>query len=158
MRNGGLDQYQKKAGGPSGATEPALGRPKGVATVDFDREDYEGKRLIHISTIFGGAEPTTAQGERTKKENAMEQRTKRLRGLGHTVNMSSIDQYALAAPIAFTEVDLQGIRIPHEDPLVVSIRIGQCRMSRMLVDGGSGANIILGRLPKDADTSRRDSA
>ena len=142
MRKGGLDQYRKKAGGPSEATETPMGRPKGAAAVEFDGEDYEGERLIHVSTIFGGAEPTAAQDERARKENAMEQRAKRLKGLGHTVNMSSMDQYAPAAPIAFTEADLQGIRIPHEDPLVVSIRIGQCRMSRMLVDGGSGADII----------------
>lgn len=56
--------------------------------------------------------------------------------------MSSMDQYVSAAPIAFTEADLQGIQIPHKDPLVVSIRIEQCQMSRMFIDGGSGADII----------------
>ena len=60
MRKGGLDQYRKKAGGPGGPTEALMNRPKGAAVVEFDGEDYEGKRLIHISTIFGKAEPTTA--------------------------------------------------------------------------------------------------
>ena len=47
-----------------------------------------------------------------------------------------------SAPIIFTDEDLETIDIPHVDPLIIKLRIGNAIVSRVLVDGGSSTYII----------------
>ncbi|XP_021767539.1 uncharacterized protein LOC110731933 [Chenopodium quinoa] len=42
----------------------------------------------------------------------------------------------------FDEYDEKGIIYPHDDPLVVTMRIANWEVDRILIDGGSSANII----------------
>ena len=44
--------------------------------------------------------------------------------------------------IGFSEEDAQRIHHPHDDALVVSIRVEDYNMHRVLVDNGSSANIL----------------
>ncbi|XP_048498080.1 uncharacterized protein LOC125496617 [Beta vulgaris subsp. vulgaris] len=44
--------------------------------------------------------------------------------------------------VAFTSEDARGIIYPHDDPLVVSLQISTTMVYRVLVDGGSSANIL----------------
>ena len=44
--------------------------------------------------------------------------------------------------VAFTLDDIKGIIYPHDDPLVVSLQISTAMVHRILVDGGSSANIL----------------
>ena len=44
--------------------------------------------------------------------------------------------------VAFTLEDAKGIIYPHDDPLVVSLQISTAMVHRILVDGGSSANIL----------------
>ncbi|XP_062113990.1 uncharacterized protein LOC133825000 [Humulus lupulus] len=73
----------------------------------------------------------------------MEERVKRYKSLGHTVNLvTSEDRRYLASAITFTEDDLQGVHLPHDDPLVISLQVDHCQLGRVLVDGGSGVDIL----------------
>ncbi|KAL8531186.1 hypothetical protein ACS0TY_007985 [Phlomoides rotata] len=45
-------------------------------------------------------------------------------------------------PLTFTDDDLKGILMPHNDPLVISLNIMGTKVHRLLVDTGSYANII----------------
>ena len=45
-------------------------------------------------------------------------------------------------PIAFTDEDLEAFDLPHTDPLVIKLRIGDTIVSRVLVDRGSNSDII----------------
>ena len=45
-------------------------------------------------------------------------------------------------PIIFTEQDLEKIDLPHANPLVIKLRIGDNLVSRVLVDGGSNYDIL----------------
>lgn len=42
----------------------------------------------------------------------------------------------------FDEYDQKGIIYPHDDPLVLTMRIANWEVDRILIDGGSSANII----------------
>ncbi|XP_062118667.1 uncharacterized protein LOC133832323 [Humulus lupulus] len=73
----------------------------------------------------------------------MEEQVKRYRSLGHTVNLvTSEDRSYPASVIAFTDDDLQGVHLPHDNPLVISLQVDHCQLGRVLVDGGSGVDIL----------------
>ena len=44
--------------------------------------------------------------------------------------------------IEFSEEDARRLHYPHDDALVVSIRVGDYNMHRVLVDNGSSADIL----------------
>ncbi|GAV91157.1 hypothetical protein CFOL_v3_34556 [Cephalotus follicularis] len=44
--------------------------------------------------------------------------------------------------ISFSDDDLNGIKIPHEDPLVVTVQIANHLVKRVLVDNRSSTNIL----------------
>ena len=44
--------------------------------------------------------------------------------------------------IVFLERDGRGIRQPHEDPLVIMLKVEEFNIHRVLIDNGSSANII----------------
>ncbi|XP_062119048.1 uncharacterized protein LOC133832759 [Humulus lupulus] len=73
----------------------------------------------------------------------MEERVKRYKSLGHTVNLvTSEDKSYLASAITFTDDDLKGVHLPHDDPLIISLQAGHFQLGRVLIDGGSGVDIL----------------
>ena len=73
----------------------------------------------------------------------MEERVKRLRSLGHTVNyMSAQEEFYPATLIAFTEQDLQTVRLPHRHPLVVKLQLDRTILGRVLIDRGSSVEVL----------------
>ena len=66
-----------------------------------------------------------------------------MRSLGHTVNyVSAQEEFYLAIPIVFTEQDLQAVRLPHQDPLVVKLQVDKVILGRLLISGGSSAEVL----------------
>ena len=47
-----------------------------------------------------------------------------------------------SAPIFFTDEDLANINLPHVEPLVIKLRIGDAVVSRVLVNGGNSLDVI----------------
>ena len=45
--------------------------------------------------------------------------------------------------IIFSDQDLEMIKLPHADPLIIKLWIGDAMVSRVLVDGGSSSDILL---------------
>ncbi|XP_062118774.1 uncharacterized protein LOC133832448 [Humulus lupulus] len=73
----------------------------------------------------------------------MEERVKRYKSLGHMVNLiTSEDRSYPASAITFTDDDLKGVHLPHDDPLVISLQVDHCQLGRVLIDGGSGVDIL----------------
>ncbi|GAV64540.1 hypothetical protein CFOL_v3_08058, partial [Cephalotus follicularis] len=44
--------------------------------------------------------------------------------------------------ISFSEVDYEGVRLPHDDPVVVTLLVELFTMKRILIDSGSSADIL----------------
>ncbi|GAV75065.1 hypothetical protein CFOL_v3_18544, partial [Cephalotus follicularis] len=44
--------------------------------------------------------------------------------------------------ISFSEVDYEGVRLPHDDPVVVTLMVELFTMKRILVNSGSSADIL----------------
>ena len=81
--------------------------------------------------------------KKSKQKKRMEERVKRLRSLGHSVNYVSVqEEFYPAAPIAFTKQDLQTIRLPHQDLLVVKLQVDKAILGQVLIDGGSSAKVL----------------
>ena len=56
-------------------------------------------------------------------------------------------------PITFYDADTYAIHFPHNDALVITMLIGNCRMSKISVDCESNINILYkGTLDKMEDT------
>jgi len=47
-------------------------------------------------------------------------------------------------PITFSDADTHVILFPHNDALVVTMHIGNCRVSKIPIDVGSSVNILYG--------------
>ncbi|GAV72644.1 hypothetical protein CFOL_v3_16132, partial [Cephalotus follicularis] len=44
--------------------------------------------------------------------------------------------------ISFSKVDYEGVCLPHDDPVVVTLMVELFTMKRFLIDSGSSANIL----------------
>ncbi|GAV74963.1 LOW QUALITY PROTEIN: hypothetical protein CFOL_v3_18443, partial [Cephalotus follicularis] len=44
--------------------------------------------------------------------------------------------------ISFLEVDYEGVRLPHDDPVVVTLQVTLFTMKRILIDSGSSTDIL----------------
>ncbi|GAV76545.1 hypothetical protein CFOL_v3_20018, partial [Cephalotus follicularis] len=44
--------------------------------------------------------------------------------------------------ISFSEADYEGVRLPHDDPVVVTLLVELFTMKRILIDSGSSTNIL----------------
>ncbi|XP_062117115.1 uncharacterized protein LOC133830983 [Humulus lupulus] len=89
-------------------------------------------------------ELTEEHEQATKIPRRMEERVKRYRSLGHTVNLvTSEDRCYPASAITFTEDDLRGVHLPHDDNLFLLLQVDHFQLGTVLVDGGSGVDILL---------------
>ncbi|XP_070049135.1 uncharacterized protein [Nicotiana tomentosiformis] len=79
-----------------------------------------------INMIFGGNEISRVTFSAEKKTKVSITHSKRLR----------------EDDITFTEEDADGLLLPHNDALVISLNVVDFKIKRVLVDIGSSANII----------------
>ena len=47
-------------------------------------------------------------------------------------------------PITFSDADAHIVIFPHNDILIITMHIGNCRVSKILIDVGSSVNILYG--------------
>ena len=67
-----------------------------------------------VPIIAGLAIANAKKEKKSRQEKRTEERVKRLKALGHSVNyVSAQEEFYPVAPIAFTEQDLYTVRLPH---------------------------------------------
>ncbi|XP_062089284.1 uncharacterized protein LOC133795845 [Humulus lupulus] len=128
MRSGRLTQYIKEASrlgtsrhNPASASAPQASDPVHTAS------DSTQEPLKQVPMIHGIMELTEHQEHITKIHKRMEERVKRYKSLGHTVNLvTSEDRSYPASAITFTGDDLKGVHLPHDDPIVISLQVDHC--------------------------------
>ncbi|GAV69745.1 hypothetical protein CFOL_v3_13246, partial [Cephalotus follicularis] len=64
-----------------------------------------------------------------------EQQQQQPRGVIHTISGGE-------EVISFSEADYEGVRLPHDDPVVVTLLVEFFTMKRILIDNGSSADIL----------------
>ena len=91
-----------------------------------------------VPMIAGPTMISAEEGKKSRQGKRTNERVKCLRALEHTVNyVSAQEEFYLAAPIAFTKHDLYTVRLPH-----VKLQVDQAIFGRVLVDGGSSAEVL----------------
>ena len=96
-----------------------------------------------LSLITGPAMVSAEEEKKSIQEKRIDERVKCLRALGHTINyVSTQEKFYPDAPVAFTEHDLYTVRLPHHDPLLIRLQVDQAILGRLLVDGGSSAEVL----------------
>ena len=74
-----------------------------------------------------------------------EERSLRIKAIGRYVfgiSKEEIFKPKTSMPIVFTNKDVATIKLPHADPLVIKLRIGDAIVSRVLVDEGSSSDLF----------------
>uniref|UniRef100_A0A803LGI5 Gag-pol polyprotein n=1 Tax=Chenopodium quinoa TaxID=63459 RepID=A0A803LGI5_CHEQI len=95
-------------------------------------------RKITIEVITGG--PVHGGSVNGAKKSLSEYK--------HIVNALGIDERPRPnniPSVSFSEADAKGVVFPHDDPLVLILSISGCDVKRVLIDGGSSANILFAR-------------
>ncbi|KAK3013274.1 hypothetical protein RJ639_009595 [Escallonia herrerae] len=95
-----------------------------------DREENEGT----INTISGGI----AAGGSSGKARKAYAREVCVTSSPPNKKLKTIP----AATITFSDDDSEGIKTPHDDPLVITIKAGNFDVKRVLIDNGSSAEIL----------------
>lgn len=85
------------------------------------------RRVINV--IMGGLQ-TCKDSVRSIKEYERRTLTSQKWGTSSSIEAKKAENYE----ISFTEEDTTGLDKPHNDPLVVELRIGDCEVTRVLVD------------------------
>jgi hypothetical protein len=60
----------------------------------------------------------------------------------HLAPMYSVSRGDMEQVISFSDSDLRDVQLPHNDPLVVTLRIGNYDVQRVLIDQGSFAEVM----------------
>ncbi|XP_048496334.1 uncharacterized protein LOC125495609 [Beta vulgaris subsp. vulgaris] len=124
IKRGYFTQYQVRIDPKSPSGEEENGNRRSVKD-----------RINEIPVISGG--PTRGGSIHGAKARLKEAR--------HQVNYHNTGKCP-APPamtsVAFTSEDAKGTVYPHDDPLVVSLQISTAMVHRVLLDGGSSANIL----------------
>ncbi|GAV90757.1 hypothetical protein CFOL_v3_34161, partial [Cephalotus follicularis] len=92
---------------------------KGHLRKDVDRDAPQGRR---------------EQRREEAPRQTEEQQQQQSRGVIHTISDEEV--------ITFSEADYEGVRLPHDGPVVVTVLVELFTMKRILIDSGSSANIL----------------
>ncbi|XP_021761647.1 uncharacterized protein LOC110726447 [Chenopodium quinoa] len=137
VRRGYLNQFKQRDDPPRRRDEDRAGRAdrrRGHRGPVGDG-DRDGKPEGRVYVISGGL----VHGGTVNKARAD------LRVMIHQINYNEKRRWPPLPPqprATFDEYDQEGITYPHDDPLVVTMRIANWEVERILIDGGSLANII----------------
>ncbi|XP_021744829.1 uncharacterized protein LOC110710795 [Chenopodium quinoa] len=137
VRRGYLSQFKQRGDPPRRREEDRAGRAdrRGGQRGPVGDKDRDGKPEGRVYVINGGP----VYGGKVNRARAD------LRAMIHQINDNDKRRWPPLPPqprATFDEYDQKGIIYPHDDPLVVTMRIANWEVDRILIDGGSLANII----------------
>ncbi|XP_056698470.1 uncharacterized protein [Spinacia oleracea] len=137
IRRGYLTQFKAKSSySRTYENRDDEGRFDNRKTEQKQNHPAEQKRSNDILVITGGPvyAGTTASGAKASVNE-----------FKHQVNYHNSGKWPAPPKIpqcTFTEDDCKGIIYPHDDPMVLALDVANRKIHRILIDGGSSANII----------------
>lgn len=90
------------------------------------------KELLDINTIHSRPNPTEGEEARSRFEKRQVEKAKSLYGIASA--SESIKALEKVRVISFTQKDMEGIEFPHNDALVVTLRIANSRVRKVMID------------------------
>nr|XP_017228021.1 PREDICTED: uncharacterized protein LOC108203549 [Daucus carota subsp. sativus] len=140
LRAGYLTKWVKKYR----MDHPPERRARGMSPEDKDDEKQNDTQFVRegsIRSIFGG--PYTGGGSRKAMERyAKEAKDYSLTNVNHLSARAPRAFKGETMDITFTEDDARWVHHPHNDALVVAMRIATMNVHRVFVDNGSSVNIL----------------
>ncbi|GAV87995.1 hypothetical protein CFOL_v3_31419, partial [Cephalotus follicularis] len=101
---------------------------------DLIRKGHLRKGVIH--TISGGV---ASGGDHSNARKAYGRQSLAVQKIPHSKRLRTGGEEEV---ITFSEADYEGLRLPHDDPVVVTLLVELFTMKRILIDSGSSANIL----------------
>ncbi|GAV92693.1 hypothetical protein CFOL_v3_36071, partial [Cephalotus follicularis] len=88
------------------------------------------RKYVDRDALQGRREQRREEAPRQPEEQQQQQP----RGVIHTISDEEV--------ITFSETDYEGVRLPHDDPVVVTLLVELFTMKRILLDSGSSVDIL----------------
>ncbi|GAV85004.1 hypothetical protein CFOL_v3_28444, partial [Cephalotus follicularis] len=101
---------------------------------DLIRMGHLRKGVIH--TISGGV---ASGGDHKNARKAYRRQSLVVQQVHHSKRLRTGGDEEI---ISFSEADYEGVRLPHDDPVVVTLMVELFTMKRILIDSGSSADIL----------------
>ena len=108
-------------------------------TADQQQQVPEAEVQPMVQVIHGPLNKAAA--ERLRDELAQAEAPREVLTVGHSQKRRH-SQQSSGRSITFIEQDLRRVQLPHNDALVISLRIGPAMVQRVLIDQGSSAEVM----------------
>ncbi|XP_008224438.1 PREDICTED: uncharacterized protein LOC103324173 [Prunus mume] len=103
-------------------------------------ENIANEELLEINTIHGRPNPVQGKGARSRFEKRRAEKVRHINGI--TSTSESAKALENIRVISFTQKDMERTEFPHNDELVVTLRITNSMVKRVMIDGGSNADVL----------------
>ncbi|GAV61395.1 hypothetical protein CFOL_v3_04922 [Cephalotus follicularis] len=130
IRKGHLRMYVDRDG-PQGRREQ---RREEVPRQQEEQQQQQPRGVIH--TISGGV---ASGGDHSNARKACGRQSLTVQQVPHSKRLRTGGDEEV---ITFSEVDYEGVHLPHDDPVVVTLLVELFTMKRILIDSGSSADIL----------------
>ncbi|GAV62299.1 LOW QUALITY PROTEIN: hypothetical protein CFOL_v3_05823, partial [Cephalotus follicularis] len=121
-------------------------RDHGHDTNEYKHLKNQIEDLIRKGYLRKYVDKNAPQEMRESREEAQQQpEEQQSRGVIRTISgevASGGDHSRDEEVISFSYVDYEGVRLPHDDPVVVTLKVALFTMKRILIDSGSSADIL----------------
>ncbi|GFY95046.1 hypothetical protein Acr_10g0004310 [Actinidia rufa] len=107
---------------------------------ELEKAEAVAEPVRVINLLHGLAELVAVDPDRYKAKMQKAVHLKEVMHLEPPTKKAKIDSSAEA--ITFIDDDLVGVQLPHNDALVVTLRIGKCDAKRQLIDYGSSSEVM----------------
>ncbi|GAV57741.1 hypothetical protein CFOL_v3_01277, partial [Cephalotus follicularis] len=97
-------------------------------------EEQQASGVIH--TISGGV---ASGDDHSRAQKAYARQTFAVQQYPHSKRLKSGGDDEV---ISFSEANYEGVRLPHDDPVVVTVQVELVTMKRILIDSGSSVDIL----------------